>query len=214
MIRTLEDKCSYDSKQTATPKAKPFAARKVYDCVIKQDCITLRSALQKRLEHNRKVIHTGLRCCARNVQANCIWTRVQKHIMLFFPLKYVITVYLVGADKLTLCKYWCNARKYSIRLTDIFFFLFANGSTAQKGLGLIVQASRSHPDTPHSVDEWSARHRDLYLTTHNTHKRQTGIRTHNPSNRATTDPRLRPHGHWDRNQPELQSVESKEIDAT
>jgi hypothetical protein len=36
------------------------------------------------------------------------------------------------------------------------------------------------------LDEWSARRRDLYLTTHNTHKRQTsmppgGIRTRNPS---------------------------------
>jgi hypothetical protein len=25
-----------------------------------------------------------------------------------------------------------------------------------------------------------------------------GIRTHNPSKRAAADPRLRPHGHWDR----------------
>jgi len=43
--------------------------------------------------------------------------------------------------------------------------------------------------------EWSARRRDLYLTTHNTHNTQTstppcGIRTHNPSRRAAADPRL------------------------
>jgi hypothetical protein len=25
-----------------------------------------------------------------------------------------------------------------------------------------------------------------------------GIRTHDPSKRAAADPRLRPHGHWDR----------------
>ena len=36
------------------------------------------------------------------------------------------------------------------------------------------------------LDEWSAKHRDLYVITHNTHKRQTlmpprGIRTSNPS---------------------------------
>jgi hypothetical protein len=100
------------------------------------------------------------------------------------------------------------------------------------------------------LDEWSARRTDLYLTTHNTHNRQTsmppvgfffacpeffpfdpflyclnpfvlhvtlrsmlqplyykhntnihapgGIRTHNPSNRAAIDPRLRPQAHWDR----------------
>jgi hypothetical protein len=53
------------------------------------------------------------------------------------------------------------------------------------------------------LDEWSAHRRDLYLTTHNTHNRQTSmllraIRTHSLSRRAAVDPRLRPHGHWDR----------------
>jgi len=51
------------------------------------------------------------------------------------------------------------------------------------------------------LDAWSARRRDLYLTTHNTHNRQTSmpadvIRTHNLSRRAAADPRLRPRGHW------------------
>ena len=49
------------------------------------------------------------------------------------------------------------------------------------------------------LDEWSARRRDLYLTTHNTHNRQTsmppgGIRTHDLSKRAAADLRLRPRG--------------------
>ena len=53
------------------------------------------------------------------------------------------------------------------------------------------------------LDEWSARRRDLYLTTHNTHNKQTsmapsGIRTHNLSRRAAADLRLRPRGYWDR----------------
>ena len=57
--------------------------------------------------------------------------------------------------------------------------------------------SRTH------LDEWSIGRRDLYLTTHNTHNRQTsmppgGIRTHNLSRRAAEDLRLRPRGHWDR----------------
>jgi hypothetical protein len=49
------------------------------------------------------------------------------------------------------------------------------------------------------VDEWSACHRDLYLTIHKTHDRHTcpgGIRTHNPSKRGATYPRLKPRGHW------------------
>ena len=54
------------------------------------------------------------------------------------------------------------------------------------------------------LDEWSARLRDLYLTTHNTHNRKTsmlpggGIRTHNLSKGAAADLRLRPRGPWDR----------------
>jgi hypothetical protein len=50
------------------------------------------------------------------------------------------------------------------------------------------------------LDEWSARRRDLYLTTLNTDKYPCsgGIRTHNPSKRAAVDPRFRPRGHWDR----------------
>ena len=45
------------------------------------------------------------------------------------------------------------------------------------------------------LDEWSARHRDLYLTTQNIHKRQTsmslgGIRTLNPKKLAAADPHL------------------------
>ena len=51
-------------------------------------------------------------------------------------------------------------------------------------------------------DEWSARRRDLYLTTHETHNRQTSIppgaiRTRNPSKPTGSDRRLRPRGHWD-----------------
>ena len=53
-----------------------------------------------------------------------------------------------------------------------------------------------------TLDEWSVRRRDLYLTTQ--HSQQTkihapgGIRTHNLSGRAAADLRLRPRGHWDR----------------
>jgi len=44
------------------------------------------------------------------------------------------------------------------------------------------------------LDEWSARRKDLYLTTHITHKR---IRTRNSKKREAADPRLRPRGHKD-----------------
>jgi hypothetical protein len=52
------------------------------------------------------------------------------------------------------------------------------------------------------LDGGSVRRRDLYLTAHNIHNRQTsaigGIRTHNPSKWAATNPRLRPRGHRNR----------------
>jgi hypothetical protein len=51
-----------------------------------------------------------------------------------------------------------------------------------------------------TLDEWSVGRRDLYLTTQ--HSQETdihapgGIRTHNPSKRATVDRRLIPRRHW------------------
>ena len=53
------------------------------------------------------------------------------------------------------------------------------------------------------LDEWSACHKDLYLTTHQTHKIQTsmtpsGIRTQNPSKWAMADPCCILPSHWDR----------------
>jgi hypothetical protein len=63
-------------------------------------------------------------------------------------------------------------------ITPIFFFI-ARQPLVDQGL-LIIEASRSHSirhttlgKTP--LDEWPARRRDLYLTIHNTHKRQTSI---------------------------------------
>jgi len=53
------------------------------------------------------------------------------------------------------------------------------------------------------LDEWSARRRDLYLTTHTTFTADkypcpSGIRTHNLNGRSAAELRLRPLGHWDR----------------
>jgi hypothetical protein len=55
-----------------------------------------------------------------------------------------------------------------------------------------------------SLEEWSARRRALYLTTHNTRKRKEtdihapgGIRTHSSSKRMAADLRLRLRSIWD-----------------
>ena len=50
------------------------------------------------------------------------------------------------------------------------------------------------------LDEWSAWRRDLYLTTHNTHKRQTSRprRNSNPQSEQSSGLRLRQRGQWGR----------------
>jgi hypothetical protein len=51
------------------------------------------------------------------------------------------------------------------------------------------------------LNEWSARRRDLYLTTHDNHNKHPcprWVRSHNPSKRVAADLRFRPSGHWDR----------------
>jgi hypothetical protein len=50
------------------------------------------------------------------------------------------------------------------------------------------------------LDEWSARRRDLCMTTHNRQNINApgGIRTPDRSRQAVVDIRLRPRGHWDR----------------
>jgi hypothetical protein len=83
----------------------------------------------------------------------------------------------------------------------------SHGATAPSGPGnphyrgfTITLSYTTLGRTP--LDEWSARRRDLYLRTHNTHKTDIhdpcGIRTRSPSKWAAADPRLRQRGHCDR----------------
>ena len=81
------------------------------------------------------------------------------------------------------------------------------------GQGFIIEASRSHSDTPHSVGLlWTSDQPDTetYLTTHNAHKRQTSMPRwdSNPQSQQASgaDPRLRPHGHWDRLRNDLMAL--------
>jgi len=63
----------------------------------------------------------------------------------------------------------------------IGIFIFAVALRPKAGHGLLIpEVSRSHTQRRTTVgrtplDELSARRRDLYLTTHNTHNRQTSI---------------------------------------
>jgi hypothetical protein len=71
---------------------------------------------------------------------------------------------------------------------------------------LIIEASWSHLDTPHSVGLfWTSDQPDAETSTwqHTTLTRDIhpclgGIRTRNPSKQEAADPSLRPRDHWDR----------------
>jgi hypothetical protein len=74
-------------------------------------------------------------------------------------------------------------------------------------------------DTPQSVGLLWTSDQLVAETSHNTqHSQETnthapgGIRTQNPSKRAAEDPRLRPHGHWDRHANRLASWKYTRVD--
>ena len=88
------------------------------------------------------------------------------------------------------------------------FFLFGGGHSphwdrASSFPRILDHTQRRFTDSRTPLDEWSARRRDLYLTTHKTHSRQTSIPpvAFEPTisgRRAVTDLRLRPRGQWGR----------------
>ena len=106
--------------------------------------------------------------------------------------------------------YWCIFQIFFVRdQNTCTLFFFYHGATAPSGPGpphyrcfTIILRHATFGRTP--LDKRSARHRDLYLTTHDTHNRQTdkhdpgGIRNHNPNKREAADQLLKPRGHWDR----------------
>jgi len=68
-------------------------------------------------------------------------------------------------------------------------------------LKLLYHAQRRTTVGRNPLDEWSARRRDLYLTTHDIHNRQISMTPvdSNPrfSRQASADLHLRRRGHWD-----------------
>ena len=93
--------------------------------------------------------------------------------------------------------HWCSEK---VRVSLLFPF-----AAPQRLLN--IEASRSHSDTPQSVQIfWTSDQPDAETSTwqHTRQSQQTdmqaagGIRTHNPSNQTIVDLRLRPRGHWDR----------------
>jgi hypothetical protein len=100
---------------------------------------------------------------------------------------------------------WILFKHYIIKYNNIIFWRCGPMRDMDSSMMMFpdrIQRRTLFGRTP--LFEWSARSRDLYLTTHNIHKRQTdihdpgGIRTYNPSKQEAADPLLRPRDHWDR----------------
>ena len=100
-----------------------------------------------------------------------------------------------------------NYKNY--KLQKFLQFFLGGGDVAQQplvGQGLLIlETSRSHSDTPHSVGLlWTSNQPDAENPTwQNTISQQTdihapgGFRMRYPSKRAAADPHPRPRGHWD-----------------
>jgi hypothetical protein len=103
-----------------------------------------------------------------------------------------------------------HPKRYDSSISVIFCtgILFFHCSRALKGQGLlIIEASRSTSDTPHSVGLFRTSDGPVAENStlqHTQHSQQTdfhdptGIRNHNLSRRGSADPRLRSGGHRDR----------------
>ena len=121
--------------------------------------------------------------------------------ILRFCLHTPVWTQLFPYNLITKCVYVCVC--IYIYIYIYIYILWRYGPTLARASSFtrfldLTQRRSTVGRTP--LDEWSARCRDLYLTTHNTHNIHApgGIRTHNLSRRAAADLRLRPRGHWDR----------------
>ena len=70
---------------------------------------------------------------------------------------------------------------WKLKLLVLFYFIYffwrngPKGATASSFLTFLDNTKRRTTVDGTPLDEWSARRRDLYLTTHNTHNRQTSM---------------------------------------
>jgi len=103
-----------------------------------------------------------------------------ENIFLFLDFTHIPTCHISFRICKSVCTYGRGELNRHILISDVpaCIMFFFQGSTALMGLGFLnVEDSRSKWDTftlgISPLDEWSAHRRNLYLTTHDIHKRQT-----------------------------------------
>jgi hypothetical protein len=107
-------------------------------------------------------------------------TTTPKYFATFHFLKIAIKVWRVQRLSSYLKEDTVDLRKSDQSLNTVIITINFSGTAAQRGLWpprsqgfLITQRRATVGRTP--LDEWSAHHRDLFLTTHSTHNRQTSM---------------------------------------
>ena len=146
-------------------------------------------------------------CWTRRPHCFCtilFWSSCNGISYVIFYAIYIKIVYQVGINKGIILR--CTA--YQISRPELVCWFFFGATALQWAMASSCTRILDHTQRRITVgrtplDEWSARRRDLYLTTHNTQQKTdihaTGeIRTHSLSKGVTADVRLSPRGHWDR----------------
>jgi hypothetical protein len=93
-------------------------------------------------------------------------------------IKYSVFVKYSKTNTNTVSKslsYSKDSKKPMIRLEGTYFFLTLPSTVCVEGHCCTWTHSMTHTLSRTPLDEWSARRRDLYPATHNTHKRQTSM---------------------------------------
>jgi hypothetical protein len=123
--------------------------------------------------------------------------------------RYARTVFWVTGQTINRAETYSETVYFKLTVSSlepiIFFFTIVQQPPVVQGI-LIIEESRLHSETPQLVGIlWTsnqpvAETSTWQHTTLTTDRRPCpgGIRNHNPSKRASADPRLRPRGHWDR----------------
>ena len=125
-----------------------------------------------------------------------VWCSVRNiYFKITTLLGVMITIHTRHAFRRDPCRRGA-CRQVARHLCYIYFF-FCGAATQRwswppHSWGFLDHTQRRTTVGRAPLDEWSARRRDLYLTTHNTHNRQNihapgGIRTHDLSRRAAAD---------------------------
>ena len=135
---------------------------------------TLAFALQLREKHGKTSVRVAEECQLAR------WNRI-------YRTEHTITITIHKHNNIFFLPLWrCGPTR--VRVSS--FLRFLDHTQRRTTVGR----------TP--LDAWSARRRDLYVTTHNSQQTNiyvsSGIRTHDLSRRAAVDLRFRPCGHWDR----------------